>query len=170
MTNIRRQKLNLVLLIDDNEIDNFLHRKILGNCGATNILTFESPITALEYLEQTTEIPQLILLDINFPLMDGFEFLDEFSKLEIARHQIAIFMLSAISYPTDIKRAQEKCTGFIEKFLTKEKLFAQLDLLDTQNSNKSGNQNHSSLPMNPIDCVTTIATKDLQPLRIIANF
>ena len=129
MTTLKQKKLNSVLLIDDNEIDIFINRKILENCGATNILTFESPITALEYLEQTTDIPQLILLDINFPIMDGFEFLDMFGKLEIAKHLTDIFILSATSYPSDIKKAQEECSGFIEKFLTKEKLYNQLNLL-----------------------------------------
>ena len=125
MTGIKRNKLTSVLLIDDNEIDNYINRKILENCGVTDILTFESTITALKYLEQTTDIPQLILLDIDFPIMDGFEFLDEFAKLEIAQRP-TIFILSATSYPEDIKKAQQKSSGFIEKCLTKEKLFAQL--------------------------------------------
>jgi CheY-like chemotaxis protein len=123
------RKLNLVLLIDNNEIDNFIHRKILERCGASNILTFESTITALEYLTLTTDIPQLILLDINFPEMNGFEFLDEFRKLEISQHTLDIFILSVSSNPADIKKAQQKCSGFIEKLLTKEKLFTQMDRL-----------------------------------------
>jgi len=128
-TTTMRKILNSVLLIDDNEIDNFLHRKILENCGVTNILTFESTPAALQYLENTTIIPQLILLDINFPIMNGFEFLDEFRKLEIAKYPTDTFILSASSNPADIKKAQQKCSGFIEKFLTKEKLFAQMTCL-----------------------------------------
>ncbi|MCE9539112.1 MAG: response regulator [Bacteroidetes bacterium] len=123
------KKLDSVLLIDDNEIDNFVNRKILENSGVSDIHTFECPSKALQYLEQTTDIPQLILLDINFPIMNGFEFIDEFRKLEIAKHQIDIFILSASANPADIKKAKQKCSGFIEKFLTKEKLAAQLNSL-----------------------------------------
>lgn len=144
MAKTNRKNLNSALLIDDNEIDNFLHRKILENCGATNILTFESTITALEYLTLTTNIPQLILLDINFPIMNGFEFLDEFRKLEIAKYPIDIFILSATLNPAEIKEAQQKCSGFIEKFLTKEKLFAQMACLPPLSAGKSDKQTNPS--------------------------
>ncbi len=129
MAIIKQKKLNSVLLIDDNEIDNYINRKILENCGATNILTFESTVTALKYLAQTTDIPQLILLDINFPIMNGFEFLDEFRKLKIAEHPIDIIIVSAIVNQADIKKARQECSGFIEKCLTREKLVAQMTLL-----------------------------------------
>src|SRR3989304_8680370 len=126
MTTTNQKQLNSVLLIDHNEIDNYINRKVLESCCARNILTFESPLMALQFLEQTTFIPQLILLDIYFPSMDGFKFIDEFRKLKIAKHPVDIFILSISSDPSEIKKAQEKCIGFIEKCLTKEKLFTQL--------------------------------------------
>ena len=144
MTTTNRKKLDSILLIDDNEIDNFIHRKILESCDATNILTFESTIAALQYLENTIIIPQLILLDINFPIMNGFEFLDEFRELEIAKYPIDTFILSASLNPADIKKAQQKCSGFIEKMLTKEKLFAKLDLLAPLSNSKSDKQANPS--------------------------
>jgi two-component system chemotaxis response regulator CheY len=127
MVTTKRKKLNSVLLIEDNEIDSFIHKKILESCEVTNIRSFESPVTALEYLAQTKEIPELILLDNNLSFMDGFEFIDEFRKLEIAQHPIEIFILSAFIRKEDIEKVQEKCSGFIEKPLTKEKLFVELD-------------------------------------------
>ncbi|MES2397724.1 MAG: response regulator [Bacteroidota bacterium] len=126
MATARRKKLNSVLLIDDNEIDCFINRKILESVDVTDILVFESTITALEYLTQTKKIPELILLDINIPSMDGFKFIDEFRKLKIAQHSTDILILSAFISP-DIERIKEKCSGFIEKPLTKKKLFAELD-------------------------------------------
>lgn len=127
VTTTTRKKLNSVILIDDNEIDNFINQKILEHSGITNVLAFENPVTALEHLTQTKQIPQLILLDNNLPFIGGFEFIDEFRKLEIAKHSIDIFILSAFIRQEDIEKAQKRCSGAIEKPLTKEKLFAQLD-------------------------------------------
>lgn len=122
------KKIKFVLLIDSDNIDNFISEKILHDIGVSNILTLTSTTDALIFLKQTKEIPQLILLDIRFPIMDGFEFLDKFQALEISQQTINIFILSASINPADRQLAKEKnCAGFIEKPLTKEKLLQYLD-------------------------------------------
>ena len=116
------------MFIDNNEIDNFINKKICESCGVTNILTFTSTSTALQYLTHLTEIPQLIFLSIRFPIMDSFEFLDKLDKLKIDSKQLDIFILSASIDPADKQKAKEKnCRGFIDKPLTAEKLLAQLN-------------------------------------------
>lgn len=132
MINIKNNR--LVILIDDNEVDNFINQKILESCGATNILTFKSTTDALDYLKQTVDAPQLILLDSCLPIINGFEFIDELGKLEIAKQTINIFIFSAFINPQDIEMAlQKKCKGYFEKPLTTEKAF---ELLDTISTNK----------------------------------
>lgn len=124
----RTKKLKTVWLIDDNEIDNFINTKVLESCGADNILTFTNPTTALQHLTDTADIPQLIFLDLIFPLMDGFEFLDKFAKLKLDG-QTDIFILTCSINPTEIETAKQKTSGYIDKPLTTEKL---LNLLDTK--------------------------------------
>lgn len=113
----------LVLLIDNNEIDNFINRKVFEEFAKATILEFTSTTAALNYFKQADTVPELILLDIHFPVMDGFEFLREFEKLEIAKDTKGIFILSATLNPSEINYALQKCAGFIEKPLTREKLF-----------------------------------------------
>lgn len=74
-------KLKSVILIDNNDIDNFINQKILENIGVADILVFTKTSDALNYLKQTENIPQLILVDIYLPFMDGFEFLDKLKEL-----------------------------------------------------------------------------------------
>ena len=73
-----------VLLVDDAEADNFLHRRAVEAAGlAAEIVTRLDGQTALDYLgdPDTTEPPALILLDINMPGMTGWEFLDAYRAL-----------------------------------------------------------------------------------------
>jgi CheY-like chemotaxis protein len=118
-----------VMLIDDNFIDNFVNKKILEHIGVAKILTFTKPTSALKYLQEPIVIPQIILLDIYLPFMDGFKFLDEFEKLEIFKLKyIKAIILTVSVDPSDKQSAIERgYVGFIEKPLTKEKLIQQLN-------------------------------------------
>ncbi len=119
-------KLNCVMLIDDNEDDNFFHKIVLKEAGVTdNIKVAESGIEALEFLTNGGDIPELMFLDINMPKMNGWEFLNEYRKLRVdQRAQVIIIMLTTSLNPADSEKAHQipEINGFETKPLTKEKL------------------------------------------------
>lgn len=128
-----------IMLIDDNEIDLMRNQKIIESVNLNGaILPFSNAWNALKYLKLIQDMnanhgifaPDIILLDIYMPIIDGFAFLAEFDKLKISKqNHVTIFMLSASSNPDDIIKANKNnnnVLGLISKPLTASKLIAQL--------------------------------------------
>lgn len=127
-----KQKLNCVLLIDDDEPTNFFTRMILEESGcAEHIKIVQSGQEALDYLVKSEAVdnaaiypsPDLIFLDINMPAMDGWEFLEEYRKLNVTS-RIIVVMLTTSLFPEDKLKAERmpEISGFEHKPLTAEKL------------------------------------------------
>jgi CheY-like chemotaxis protein len=114
------------LLIDDNYIDNFVTRKILESGDfAEKVIVSQSATEAINSLRSGTVKPDVIFLDIRMPQMGGFEFLQEYDKLNIEnKPSIKIFMLSSSLDPTDLKKSTNNkyITQFIHKPLTQKTL------------------------------------------------
>ncbi|EPR67729.1 response regulator [Cyclobacterium qasimii] len=129
------KKVNCILLIDDDEPTNFLHKIIIDDSGLANkVVAVQSGYEALEYLEnkEDGEYPQpdLIFLDINMPAMNGWEFLEEYNKLdEGIKGKVVVVMLTTSINPDDKKKALSKgfINGFLSKPLSKEMLEKLID-------------------------------------------
>jgi len=113
------------LLIDDNYIDNFVTRKILeGSNFAEEITVVRSANEAINSLRDGLLKPDVIFLDVRMPLMSGFEFLEEYDKIDIDKTDIKIFMLSSSLDPLDMRKSSDNkyITQFIHKPLTQKAL------------------------------------------------
>ncbi len=120
-----------VMLIDDNELDNFINKKLLENEHFAGAVTVHlSALNALEELKSMPEnkLPDLIFLDIMMPHMDGFAFLDEFGKLdEKIKSHCKILMLSTSESFKDLNKANQN--KYVYKFLNKPLSKAVLDAI-----------------------------------------
>ncbi|QNF35577.1 response regulator [Adhaeribacter swui] len=130
------RKLKGVLLIDDNETSNFLNHRLLNRMQVTeNIRVFSTGQSALDYLQKLDNgdynpadpnffEPDLILLDVNMPVMDGFEFLEIFNQKlgdKIKRNTV-VAILSTSAHPQDTLRANDYSAPYIIKPLTVDKV------------------------------------------------
>ena len=115
-TTMAGKKYHTVMLIDDNEIDNLINQKMIEAASiAENIYTHTGAKSAIEVLRNMEKLdvadkvlPDVIFLDIDMPLMDGFQFLDEFEKLtNVAKKKCRIVMLTSSINPQGFNRSKK---------------------------------------------------------------
>lgn len=123
-----KRKLNCVLLVDDDKDCNYFHERVLNKMQCVEkIEVAHDGVEALEFLKSIKNKlglkPAIIFLDVNMPKMNGWEFLNEYEKLDEAdKAEIIIVMLTSSLNPDDEKKAKSyNCvSGFLNKFLEEE--------------------------------------------------
>ncbi|HHL52481.1 MAG TPA: response regulator [Flammeovirgaceae bacterium] len=125
------------MLVDDNDTDNFISKRIIEITQfADQVIVKNSGKSALEYLEENKDnpqaIPDIIFLDINMPIVDGFVFLYEYEKFDNSiKDKCRVIILSSSDNKRDIDKIVNN--DFVIKFITKpltEKTLAEIKELD----------------------------------------
>ena len=125
-----KSKYLTAMLIDDNEIDNFINMKMIEGCNfASRVYVHTNGRSALEFLKNIVRMgeeniflfPEVIFLDLNMPIMDGYQFVDEFEKIsETLKGKTKIVVLTTSLNPSDFERSKKypSITKYINKPLS----------------------------------------------------
>lgn len=117
-------QINKVCIVDDDDIYRLTTRMTLEKLEErpSEVLEFADGERALKYIltnkDCSESLPDLILLDINMPVMDGWDFLEAYSEIMISlAKNIPIFMVSSSVDPAEISRAEN--TPHVIKYISK---------------------------------------------------
>ena len=127
-------KFNCVLLIDDDGTANFIHHRLLKKLNITdNIQSAINGDKGIQFITQyafqnNNSSPELILLDLNMPGADGFDFLNSFATMNFSnKDNVKLIILTTSTHIKDLDVVKKSNLGYINKPLTEEKLLNILE-------------------------------------------
>lgn len=130
----------IICVVDDDDIYKFtITRSIEFHKLVKKILMFSDGEEALNFLTRNVNdnstLPDIIFLDINMPVMDGFQFMEEYSKLKpYVGKKVTIYMITSSVDPVDIDRAKQigEISDYIIKPVDPDQLSAIVDTLEKE--------------------------------------
>lgn len=133
MLNLKPQYMKTIknlTLIDDDDIFVFLTKKAIESTKLVEFIkVFGNGLDGINFIKENCDdvdsLPEVILLDLSMPIMDGWQFLDQFTKLiPKIEKKITIYICSSSISPSDILLAKKNnaVSDYIIKPVTKEKL------------------------------------------------
>lgn len=132
--------INNIWIIDDDEIFQFTAQKYLElKKAAVKTTSFTNGHEAMNHLQQIVhdpdDLPDVILLDINMPIFDGWQFIKEFKRVQEAlKKQVLVFLTTSSIDHADFEKAREISiiAGYIVKPLNEEKINNILEKYNSQ--------------------------------------
>jgi CheY-like chemotaxis protein len=116
-----KKKTNCVLLVDDNEPDNIIHKRVIEQSGITDFIgVATNGQEAIGFLKSKWKMgqkdslfprPSLIFVDIKMPFMDGWKFIEEYQTLDEVQKGKAVFFMLTDSLDTDDITRTEQTIG-----------------------------------------------------------
>jgi CheY-like chemotaxis protein len=124
------KKIKTLFMVDDDEIFMFLTQKAVEQTHLVDqIKIFPNGSVAYNFLKSEAgrpeNLPEIILLDLSMPVMDGWEFLEKYIQLlPKLKRKITIYIMSSSIAPADVEKAKSisAVTDYIIKPVTKDKL------------------------------------------------
>ncbi len=125
---------NVIMLIDDNDIDNFINERMLKGCLFADVAyVTTSTRSAVEFLKNMSlnptigseAFPSVIFLDINMPILDGFQFLEQLEKFDadFVKNLKVVMLTSSINPEDEMNARKSKLVhDFLHKPLTEDSL------------------------------------------------
>ena len=122
--------LKTLTIVDDDDIFVFLTTKIIEQTNLVDLIkVFGNGLDAINFLKENKNnvdaLPDIILLDLSMPIMNGWQFLEEYNKLNpTIGKKITIYICSSSISPDEITRAKtiSEVSDYIIKPITKDKL------------------------------------------------
>ena len=128
------KKIESICVIDDDIVYQYLIRKEIELAGITEkVITFSDGKAAIYFFEsmanenENTGIPDIIFLDINMPIMDGWQFLERYIPIKNRfRKNITIYMVSSSMSPVDVDKAKaiNEISDYIVKPISRSNLLS----------------------------------------------
>lgn len=130
------KKIAQVLLIDDDTVNNFLNLRVIDKLGLAEKINIcvngEDAIHFLERqcIQEGKRCPEVILLDLNMPVMNGFEFLEIYKKLKFKKEHVEIVILTSSEDDRDFRKVESLGVHhYLNKPLVKEKFLGLVEEL-----------------------------------------
>lgn len=129
------ESIDTLCIVDDDSVFQFITQKVVEKTRLVrNIKVFSNGLEAIEFLKSVREdpeaLPDVILLDLAMPVLNGWDFLEEYVALRPSLgKQIVLYIVSSSIDPKDIERARSisEVTDFIIKPVTRDKFVAMVE-------------------------------------------